>query len=116
MKLSFDSLRDYIQRKIAEKRQVSEFIKLEGVNDRQAVKLKWYYEVPSLLLTVKKVENRLVISNQTARADLQNFAERDFVHLINVNKKKQAFAKSDEFDRLIDRQTSKKSKTTISIF
>lgn len=101
MDLAFQSLREYIQRKIEEKKQVSEFIKIEGVNDRQALILKWYYEEDSLLLTVKEVETRLTISNQTSRTDLQGLVNLGFLGSININLKTEAFIKSENFDNLL---------------
>lgn len=101
MKLSFESLREYIQRKIEEKKQVTEFIKLEQVNERQALILKWFYEESTLVLTVKEVENRLAISNQTARTDLQGLVAPGYLQSIYLNLKKEAFIKSDQFDFLL---------------
>ncbi|HMO62336.1 MAG TPA: Fic family protein [Ferruginibacter sp.] len=101
MKLAFESLREYIQRKIEEKRLVSEFIRLEHVNDRQALILKWYYEEPALLLTVKEVETRLAISNQTARNDLQRLTNTGYIDSIRLNLKTEAFVKSNQFDSLL---------------
>lgn len=98
MKLAYDSLREYIQRKINEKRQVSEFIKMENVNDRQALVLKWVYEEPSLLLTAKDVEGRLNVSNQTARTDLQGLTKKGFLEEVNINKKTVAYGKGPAFD------------------
>lgn len=104
MRLAYNSLREYIQRKLDEKRQVSEFIKLEGVNERQALILKWLYEEPSLLLTVREVETRLAIANQTARTDLQDLVHKQFLEIISMNKKTQAFVRSNDFERLIKRK------------
>ena len=101
MKLAFESLREYIQRKIEEKRQVAEFIRLGQVNDRQALILKWFYEESSLLLTVKEVESRLATSNQTARNDLQGLALAGYLESIQMNLKTEAFIKSAQFDSLL---------------
>jgi Fic family protein len=101
IKLAFESLREYIQRKIDEKRQNAELIKLKGINDRQALILKWYYEEPSLVLSVKEVETRMGISNQTARSDLQNLVSLNFLESIRMNLKTEAFVKSENFDSLI---------------
>lgn len=98
MRLAFDSLREYIQRKINEKRQVSEFLKLDNVNDRQALILKWIYEEPSLLLTAKDVEARLGVSNQTARSDLRGLLQDEFLTEISINKKTSAYGKGRNFD------------------
>lgn len=44
MKRAFDSLQEYIQRKIKEKKQSNTFQKIDGVNERQALILKWLVE------------------------------------------------------------------------
>jgi Fic family protein len=98
MKLAFDSLREYIQRKLEEKKQVNEFIKLEGVNERQAQILKWFYEEPSLIMTVRELETRMAIANQTARNDLNGLVKLGYLSTIEMNKKLQAFARSSIFD------------------
>ncbi|MBH2004645.1 MAG: Fic family protein [Sphingobacteriia bacterium] len=98
MKLAYESLREYIQRKIEEKHKVSEFIKLENVNERQALILKWFYEEPSLLLTVKEVETRFAVSNQTARTDLLSLVELKYIDMIQLNKKAVAFKAAKNFE------------------
>lgn len=110
MKLSFDSLREYIQRKIDEKRKITDFIRLENINERQALILKWVYEESSLIFSVKEIETRLSISNQTARTDLQKLADLGYLDIVNLNKKTQAFTKSEKFDKLL----SKKEKSILN--
>jgi Fic family protein len=104
MKLAFESLREYIQRKIEEKKKVTDFIKMDNINDRQALILKWIYEEPSLVLSVKEIETRLSISNQTARTDLQGLADLHYLETIQLNKKTQAFGKSKKFDELVNKK------------
>ena len=101
MRLAFDSLREYIQRKLDEKKQVTEFIKLKGINERQALILKWIYEEDSLILTVKEMETRLAVSNQTARADLQGLVDAGYLESLHINKKTLAFTKTDHFEKLV---------------
>ena len=101
MKLAYESLREYIQRKIEEKHKVSEFIKLENVNERQALILKWFYEEPSLLLTVKEVETRFAVSNQTARTDLLSLVELKYIYMIQLNKKAVAFKAAKNFEVML---------------
>ena len=101
MKLAYESLREYIQRKLEEKHKISEFIKLENVNERQALILKWFYEEPSLLLTVKEVETRFAVSNQTARTDLQSLVELKYIDTIQLNKKEVAFKAGNDFEGML---------------
>jgi Fic family protein len=107
MRLAFESLHEYIQRKIEEKKKVTDFVRMENINDRQALILKWIYEESSLVLSVKEIENRLSVSNQTARTDLYGLVDLGYLDLIYLNKKTQVFSKSERFDELL----KKKSKT-----
>jgi Fic family protein len=116
MKLAYESLRDYMQRKINEKRQVSEFLKMEDVNDRQALILKWIYEEPALLLTARDVESRLGVSNQTARTDLQGLAKNGFLEEVPINKKTVAYGKGAAFDRELAGKLQSKGFTLRKLF
>jgi len=101
MKLAFESLREYIQRKIDEKKQYIHFQKIKGVNERQASILKWIYEEPDILLTVKEIENRFSVSNQTARTDLYELKDKGYLDLIDLNKKTKAFCRNEKFEEII---------------
>lgn len=101
MTLAYEALKQYIQRKIEEKKYITNFQRIPFVTERQAEILKWYYDEPNLILTVKEVETRLSISNQTARNDLVELKELGYAEIIQANKKKQIFVKSGNFDTLI---------------
>jgi Fic family protein len=101
MKQAYEALREYLQRKMKEKKRVADFVKIENVNERQALMLQWLYEEPSLMFTVKEIETRLSVSNQTARTDLQGLVDLGYLEFIPLNKKTQAFGKSKQFDELI---------------
>lgn len=101
MELAFDALKEYLQRKIQEKKQLADLIAIGGINDRQALILKWFNEEGELYLTVKETEQRLGVSNQTARTDLLKLAERNLLKILPLNKKTEAFIKGDEFDNLL---------------
>ena len=104
MKLAFESLREYIQRKIDEKKQYIHFQKIKGINERQALILKWIYDEPGILLTVKEIENRFNISNQTARTDLYDLKDKKYLDIIELNKKTKAFCKSERFEKIIKKE------------
>ncbi len=104
MRLAFDSLQQYIQRKINEKKQYIHFQKIKGINERQAVILKWIYDKPDIFITVKEAENRFNISNQTARTDLNDLKEKGYLEPIDLNKKTKAFCKSDRFEEILKKE------------
>jgi Fic family protein len=101
MSLAYDALRQYLQRKIEEKKYLTNFQRIPSITERQAEILKWYYDESNLVLTVKEVETRLYVSNQTARTDLFQLCELGFIEILQANKKKQIFVRSSNFDELI---------------
>jgi Fic family protein len=102
MQLAFEDLRKYIERKINEKKQVGVFQKINGINERQALIIKWVNEDPEIVLSVKEIENKFNVANQTARTDLDILEERGFLTVKNINKKTKAYFKSPNFDSLIE--------------
>jgi Fic family protein len=110
MRLAFDGLREYIQRKIAEKRQLAELIRLPGVNERQALIIKWYYEEPSAAMSVREIQNRLGVSNQTARNDMQHLKDLGFIYSVPVDQKKETFLRANEFESLLESQQQDKTR------
>ncbi|NOU16296.1 MAG: Fic family protein [Bacteroidales bacterium] len=110
MQLAYQSLREYIQRKINEKKQVINFQKIKGVNERQSHILKWIYEEPDLLFSVKEIENRFSVSNQTARTDLMELEKRGYLEGIDTNKKTKGFCRSEIFLELLEKELPKAMK------
>ncbi len=103
MAKAFDTLREYISRKEKEANLTARFVRIPGVNERQAFLLKKICDEPDIVFTVKEVENRFAISSFTARSDLNNLVKMGFLSEIQVNKIKRDFVKSDEFDRLTNK-------------
>ncbi|MDR0801743.1 Fic family protein [Fluviicola sp.] len=96
---AFDALKDYIGRKQREVVQAAKFMKIPGVNDRMAQILKIIYDDSDRVLNSKEVEKRFSISNFTARQDLKNLVELGFLEVVQVNKIKQNFIKSKNFEQ-----------------
>lgn len=104
MQLAYKSLREYIQLKINEKRHLINFQKIKGINERQALIIKWLYEEPDLLFSVKEIENRFYIANQTARTDLIELEKRGYLQALDLNKKAKGFCRSGEFNEILKRE------------
>lgn len=102
---AYEELKKYLQRKMKEKKQLTNFQKIENINERQALILKWIFDEPELTLTVKEIQVRFNISNQTARTDLELLTEMEFIVEKNINKKTKLFFKSDKFDNKIKKYT-----------
>jgi Fic family protein len=76
-------------------------MKIPSVNDRMAQILKIIYDDADRVLNTKEIETRFSISNYTARTDLKTLVELGFLEIIQVNKKKRNFIKSEQFEKLI---------------
>ena len=105
MEKAFDALKEYINRKQKEVFQAAKFMKIPLVNERMAQILKILNDDSDRILNIKEIENRFNISNYTARTDLKTLVDLGFLEVIQVNKKKQNFIKSKNFEDI----TCKKS-------
>lgn len=101
MQLAYDSLKEYVQKKTNKKRQLINFQKIKGINERQALIIKWLYEEPDILFSVKEIENRFNISNQTARTDLTELENKGYLDAVDLNKKTKGFCRSVVFSELL---------------
>ena len=108
MKQSFDELRAYILRKNEEKKQLSDFLGIDGINYRQSIILDWFYKEPQLLLTVKEAQTRSGVSNQSARNDLNELSQKGYLELKSLNKVTNGYVKSKRFDELLHKGNSGK--------
>ena len=109
MQQAFESLQKYIQRKISEKKKFIDIQKISGINERQARMLNWLKEEADLLFSVKEIEQRFVVSNQTARTDLEDLAEKGYLEIIELNKKTKAFCRSKTFETILKEKLKKLS-------
>ncbi|MBW8333017.1 MAG: DeoR family transcriptional regulator [Prolixibacteraceae bacterium] len=89
------------RKKKNEKRQLINFQKIKGINERQALIIKWLYEEPDILFSVKEIENRFNISNQTARTDLTELENKGYLDAVDLNKKTKGFCRSVVFSELL---------------
>ena len=101
MEKAFDALKEYISRKQKEVFQAAKFMKIPGVNDRMAQILKLLYEDPERILNIKEIEARFGVSDYTSRTDLKSLVDLGFLDIIQVNKKKQNFIKSQNFEKVL---------------
>lgn len=107
MQQAYENLQKYIQRKISEKKKFIDFQKISGINERQARMLTWLNEEADLLFSVKEIEQRFAVSNQTARTDLEDLVDKGYLEIVALNKKTKAFCRSKNFDNLLKDELKK---------
>jgi len=104
MEKAYDALKLYINRKQKEVFQAAKFMKIAFVNERMAQILKIVNDDSDRILNIKEIEKRFNISNFTARSDLKTLVSLGFLEIIQVNKKKQVFIKSKNFEQILKKQ------------
>ena len=86
LEISFQQLRDYIQRKQREKKAASAFMKAGNINQRQALVLQRLTEEPDTVFTVKDLQEQFSVSSMTARKDLSDLVRQGYLEEIAINK------------------------------
>ena len=90
MRKAADELRAYLERKSKLRHDVSLFVQ-QGLNQRQAQLLVHFDQNPDDVITVKEFESMYGISNQTARSDLYELAQKGRLQELHLNKRKIGF-------------------------
>lgn len=96
LEISFQQLRDYIQRKQREKRAASSFMMVGNINQRQALILQRLKEEPDSIFTVKDVQDQFSVSSMTARKDLSDLVQQGYLTEIALNKVTRGYIKMQE--------------------
>ena len=93
LEISFQQLRDYIQRKQQEKKAASTFMMAGNINHRQAIVLQRLKDEPDTIFTVKDVQELFSVSSMTARKDLTDLVEQGYLTEIAINKVTRGYIK-----------------------
>jgi Fic family protein len=101
MKVAFEELKLYLKRKTEENNSILLLAGIKGINQRQAQIIKIIQEKPNIYFSVKEIENRFLISNFTARADLEGLVNLGYLSEIQLNKVTRNYIKSNNFDDLL---------------
>ncbi|WP_276169082.1 Fic family protein [Zobellia alginiliquefaciens] len=98
---AFEDLKEYVAKQKIEQHSFSKFLKIDGVNERQAQILFWIEKDGNRSFTVKEIETIFSVTNQTARADLEELVRQEFIKKVPIDKKSSNYWKGDLFESLI---------------
>jgi Fic family protein len=101
MKAALDDLKKYIHKKTQEKKKILSLIKSSEYNDRQLVIIKDILKDRNQYFTVRQIEEKFSVSNQTARNDLTKLVNDKILIHKAANKRIQFFA-ADDFDKILN--------------
>ncbi len=90
---AYDELKNYLARKQKEKQAVLALQRTEHLSPRQAQIVEWVRQEPTTVLSAKEVENRLGVSNQTARTDIQALIKAGYLEELVINRKERNYVR-----------------------
>lgn len=102
MDLALRSLKEYLQRKIEEKKSIFHLVHNTNLNERQAVIIKEMIIDEHRFYTIKEVQESFDVVYQTARTDLMKLAQEGFLEERNQGRK-MIFLRAKGFDDKISK-------------
>lgn len=101
---AFKELQSYIKRKQQERMTANAFLRLGNINQRQAQIIQLYYDDPKLMLTVKDVQVKFMVTPTTAKTDIIGLVDRGLLSEIYINKIKRGYVKGDAFNEVVNQK------------
>lgn len=95
---AFEDLKDYLSKKKKEENKLNKYLKVSKINERQAQILYWIEDDANRYFSVKEIENIFSVTNQTARTDIEELVDQDFLKKVSINKKSFNYWKGEKFD------------------
>lgn len=99
--MAFKELQEYISRKNREREAAQQYLKLGGLNVRQAEIVKIFADNPTAMITVKDMQARFNISPTTAKTDISGLIDMRLLAEVQLNKVKRGYIRSDSFDEIV---------------
>lgn len=99
--LAFNSLKDYINRKLREKTRLFNYRRIKGLNERQLHLLRLFHDDSERVLSIKEVQNRYGVVYQTARTDLMLLEKLGLIKSSISGKKKLIFIRTTDFENIL---------------
>lgn len=91
LRRAYDELNEYIDRKNRQRQQLFSLQRDARLSPRQAQIVDWIRDDPNKSLSIKEVEIRLGVSNQTARNDIRALVKAGFLAELPVNSKERHY-------------------------
>ena len=98
---SFKQLQDYIKRKQNEKQAANIYLRMGDFNERQAQIIKLFVDDPTVLITIKDLQEKFGISPTTAKSDIVGLLNKNIITEVALNKVKRAYIRAAGLDALL---------------
>lgn len=101
--LAFTSLQQYIERKVAEKKQLRSFQRFNQLNQRQVSILQELITDPDAIWTIREAQHRFGVVYDTARTDLQHLESLGLLDKRREGKVKILYLRAEDFEAAVAR-------------
>ncbi|WP_201982717.1 Fic family protein [Hymenobacter rubidus] len=99
--LAFTSLQQYIERKVAEKKQLRSFRQFDQLNQRQVAILQELMTDPDAIWTIREVQHRFGVVYDTARTDLMHLENLGLLDKRREGKIKILYLRAENFEEAV---------------
>ena len=107
---ALEHLEQALTRSKEEKKRTHDYLRIDGIQPRQAEILRLMNDNPNEILTVKYIQQYTGVTPTTAKSDLVRLIEMGLVEEIPLNKVKRGYIRSKDFEEQL-KQLSKDAKT-----
>ncbi|MFD2722120.1 Fic family protein [Hymenobacter monticola] len=101
--LAFTSLQQYIERKVAEKKQLRSFRQFDQFNQRQVSILQELITDPDAIWTIREVQHRFGVVYDTARNDLMHLENMGLLDKRREGKLRILYLRAENFEEAVAR-------------
>ncbi|MDE7108658.1 MAG: cell filamentation protein Fic, partial [Muribaculaceae bacterium] len=100
---AFEELKKYISRKTAQQNDQNRLLKLGNITQRQAEILYMMLKNEDMVLTVKDVTSKLLITPTTAKHDIVELVNRGLLTEISLNRQKKGYIRGDKYHEEVEK-------------
>ena len=101
LKKSFDELQKYLIKKYQEKKKSERLLHLGNITPRQAEILNRFIENPDEIMSSVDVMTRFGVSSGTAKSDLKDLTQKQFLREISLNGRTKGYIRNDSFQEMV---------------
>ncbi|MDE6695630.1 MAG: Fic family protein [Muribaculaceae bacterium] len=101
LKKSFDELQKYLIKKYQEKKKSERLLHLGNITPRQAEILNRFIENPDEIMSSVDVMSRFGVSSGTAKSDLKDLTQKQFLKEISLNGRTKGYIRNDSFQEMV---------------
>lgn len=94
---AFEELKKYISKKTAQQSDQNRLLKLGNITQRQAEILYMMLKDENIVLTVKDVSTKLLVTPTTAKQDIIGLVKRNLLSEIPLNKQKKGYIRGSKY-------------------